>query len=357
MDRIYLELSKFKTVLQLRVSDKINYIKTIGMTQKESKILEITNFVKNLVSFFKSLIYVVLILVLGIFLKFSLLIYYKINEISSMLSSGYFIFIQQLKAMGILFTQSTFEIVYFIYWSIILLLMMIITILLFYIIYNILKFLIYGLNWLDTQRKELTQYGINLIEKESKLEEKNSKYNYLGTFDCPLINEDENKNKLNKSKKMLKNKLLKLIDYINRNRYNILLVILNIIICIICFILLNKIIFLGFKLKGIKSMISYIKSPEDRLLEELNKLLKDKNFVSFLVFSITAYCVFLLFVNMYGDQIISFRDQLKLFNDFMSFKAYMELHEEDFKSLSEYEQFQKFKEYKKIKNFHETLNK
>jgi hypothetical protein len=201
MDKIYRELSNFKAVLQLRVSDKITYLKSIGMTQKESKIVEITKFVKNLVSIFNSLIYVGLTLVLGNLVKFTLFIYYKINEISSFLSSAYFIFIQKLKAMGILFTQSTYEILYFLYWSLILLFVMILSIFLFYIIYNILKFLIYGLNWLNMQRKELTQYGINLIEKDSKSEEKNSKYNYIGTFDRPLIDQDEISNKKKKDVK------------------------------------------------------------------------------------------------------------------------------------------------------------
>lgn len=206
MDKIYLELSKFKDVLQESVVKKIKYISSLGMTQKESKIVEITKFVKNLVSFFNSLIYVGLSLILGNLVKISLVIYYKINEISNMLISGYFMFIEKLKGLGILFTQSTFEIVYFIYWCVILIIVSIISVTVCYIIYNILKFFIYGLKWLNTQRKELTQYGINLIEKESKLEEKSnlasfSKSNYMGTFDRPLIEEDKplkSKSKLKK---------------------------------------------------------------------------------------------------------------------------------------------------------------
>jgi hypothetical protein len=145
---------------------------------------------------------------------------------------------------------------------------------------------------------------------------------------------------------MLKNKLFLILDYIRKNKKNILLVLLNIIICIICFILLNKIIFLGFKLKGIRSMMSFMKKSPADAEEEFNKLINDSRF------QIIGLTIIMVFLSVYAIGSISkslfyyiYYDQLKMFSEFLAFQEYLEKNEDELKTLNHIEEFKKYKEF------------
>jgi hypothetical protein len=149
---------------------------------------------------------------------------------------------------------------------------------------------------------------------------------------------------------MLKNKFNLLIDYIKRNRYNILLVILNIIIIVICFILLNKIILLGFKVKGIKSIMSFMGPEDEKLKKEWDSLVSGKSYETIIFGMLMLYGLYsvskTIFYYLYADQ-------LKLFSEFVAFQEHLEKNKENLNVITQFEEYQKYKDTE----FQEFLNK
>lgn len=163
-------------------------------------------------------------------------------------------------------------------------------------------------------------------------------------------------------------KLYQLIDYIKKNKLlilkNVLWILFHLIIILICFILLNKLVLISFQVKGIKSMMSFMKkegvtlTPEQ--VKQLQEIFDQGEKLKESYANQTFYERMFILASLYGFYLIAkeiikyiYYDQIGLFTEFIRFQEEIKKSKQTLNEskafLNDIQDYKDYLEFKKNK--------